>query len=141
MVLNRQAVLNALRAELAFLKSGGYRNPSRAAWRPQFIFEDSPTCLNRILTRPRKPCSECALAGFILQGFATRRSPCRYIPLNESGDTIDSFYRTGAREELESAVEEWLKATIRRVEREEAEYPGTQQRPDVHVLARVASAE
>ena len=141
MTPDRQAVLNALQAELAFLQGGGYRNPSRAAWRPAFIFEDSPTCLNRDPTRPRRPCSECALTRFVPQGLAEKRTPCRYIPLNESGETIDSFYRSGTREELESAVEQWLKATIRRLEREEGEYPGTQQRPEIHVKARFVGSE
>jgi hypothetical protein len=138
---NRRAVLRTLRAELVFLESGGYRHPSHAAWRPQFVFEDSPTCLNRDPAAPRKPCSECALAQFLPKGLGVKRIPCRYIPLNEGGATIDSFYRTGTREELESAVGGWLKATIERLDREEAEELHAQERSEIHVKAKFASPE
>lgn len=133
---NRQAVLSTLRAELSFLESGAYRNPSHAAWRPQFMFEDSPTCLNRDPTVPRKPCSECALARFVPNSSGFQRVPCRYIPLNETGGTIDFFYRTGTQEELERAVRGWLTATIQQLEREEAEELRGQERPEIHVKAK-----
>lgn len=127
---NRQTVLDALRAELAFIESGAYRNPSHAAWRPQFMFEDSPTCLNRDSTVARRPCSECALAGLLPQGSDGKNIPCRYIPLNEKGETIDSFYRAGTQAELESAVKGWLNATIERLEREKAEVLHAQDHPE-----------
>jgi hypothetical protein len=37
-------LLGVLKSELEFLNSGGYHKPS---WRPQFVFQDSPTCMNR----------------------------------------------------------------------------------------------
>jgi hypothetical protein len=37
--------LDVLKCELQFLEEGGYRQSSTAARRPQFIFEDSPTCM------------------------------------------------------------------------------------------------
>ena len=46
--------------------------------------------------------------------------PCRYIPLNERGETIDSFYRFGTQEELEPELRRWLKAAIERVEKQTA---------------------
>jgi hypothetical protein len=138
---DRQVVLETLRAELAFIESGGYRNPARAQWRPQFVFEDSPTCLNSDASKPRKPCSECVLAEFVPEGLDNKRIPCRYIPLNESGETIDSFYRTGTQEELEAAAIEWLKATIKRLETETAEATVKQERPEVPVRAKFLSTE
>ena len=42
--------------------------------------------------------------------------PCRYIPLNAQGETIDSFYRSGTREELESALRKWLVTAIQHLE-------------------------
>ena len=39
-------LLTVLKAELEFLEKGGYRHSPHARWRPQFIFEDSPTCMN-----------------------------------------------------------------------------------------------
>jgi hypothetical protein len=138
---DRQVVLAKLRAELAFIESGGYRNPTHAKWRPQFIFEDSPTCLNRDPTKPRRPCSECVLTEFVPEGLGQKRIPCRYIPLDERGDTIDSFYRTGTQEELEAAIVKWLKATIERLERENAQALSGKERREVHVKARWVSAE
>lgn len=40
----KRDLLEVLRLDLEFLKGGGYRRASLG--RPQFIFEDSPTCLN-----------------------------------------------------------------------------------------------
>ena len=136
---NRETVLDVLRAELTFLESGAYRNAFHATWRPQFIFEDSPTCLNRDPTVARRPCSECALAGLLPQGSDGKNIPCRSIPLNESGETIDSFYRAGTRTELESAGKRWLNATIERLEREEAETSRAQGQLEGHICATFVS--
>jgi hypothetical protein len=137
----RSVVLEALRAELVVVESGGYRNPARAQWRPQFIFEDSPTCINRDPTKPRRPCRECALAEFVPEGFGKKHYPCRYIPLNESGETVDSLYRTGTQKELETAVVKWLKGTIKRLERKNTQARSVEERPEIHVKARFESAE
>jgi hypothetical protein len=50
-----------------------------------------------------------------------KKFPCRYIPLNDRGETIDSFYRSGTEEELEQNLGEWLKSTIQRLEKETPE--------------------
>lgn len=141
MFQDRQVALEKLRAELAYIESGGYREPAHAQWRPQFVFEDSPTCLNRDPTKPRHPCSECALAEFVPEGLDKNLISCRYIPLDEKGETIDSFYRTGTREELEAAVVKWLKATIHRLEQENARALSTEKPPVVHVKAKFVSVE
>jgi len=141
MAIDRRTVLNALRAELAFIQSGEYRHPSHAAWRPQFVFEDSPTCLNHNSAAARKPCSECVLASFFPPSAGTQRVPCRFIPLSQSGETIDSLYRTGTRDELESALIQWLNTTIQRLEREEAEDLRSQDHPVIHVEATFTSRQ
>ena len=130
---DRQVVLKSWRADLAFVESGGCGSPARAQWRPRFVFEDSPTCLNRDPTKVRKPCSECALAEFLPEGLGKKRIPCRYIPLNERGETIDLFYRTGTQEELEAAVVKWLTRTIERL--------SAQERSEIHVKAKFVSAK
>ena len=116
MAQDRQLLLQKLRDELAFIKGGGYREAGRRQWRPQFIFEDSPLCLNRDPAQKHVSCSECVLMQFIPPEAAEKRAPCRHIPLNESGETIDAFYRSGTHEELELAVIEWLKRTIQALE-------------------------
>gem|GEM_PF-1094897 len=113
-------LLSILKSELEFLESGGYRTPQRAAWRPQFIFQDSPTCLNFRNFGKRLPCSKCALMQFVPNGQKQERFPCRHIPLDESGQTLDSLYRTGTEEETYAIVTQWLKATIQQLEREGA---------------------
>ena len=132
---DRHVVLEKLRAELEFIESGGYHNPAHASWRPQFVFEDSPMCLNRDSTKPRRPCVECALMEFVPKGLAKERIPCRYIPLNDRGETIDSFYRSGTRDELEAAVAQWLTRAIKRLERESKEWQPAET-PIIHVKAK-----
>jgi hypothetical protein len=111
-------LLSILKTELEFLESGGYRTPQHAAWRPQFIFQDSPTCLNFRNFGKRLLCSQCALMQFVPNGQKQEKFPCRHIPLDESGQTLDSLYRTGTEEETYAIVAQWLKATIERLERE-----------------------
>jgi hypothetical protein len=111
-------VLTTLRKELAFVELGGYCSPQQNAWRPQFIFQDSPTCPNhRNLDEP-VPCSLCALMEFVPGQYQEERFPCRYIPLDESGQTLDHLYRTGTEEETHAIVAKWLRNTIARLERE-----------------------
>ena len=117
MLQTKKDVLTTLQEELAFLELGGYRFPQQAAWRPQFIFEDSPTCLNFRNLGKRFPCSECALIEFVPGGSRRERFPCRHIPLDDSGHTLDSLYRTATEEEAHATVAGWLKKTIARLER------------------------
>ena len=42
--------------------------------------------------------------------------PCRHIPLNPQGYTIDTYYRLGTHEEVEEALGVWLRNTIERLE-------------------------
>jgi hypothetical protein len=107
-----------LRSELDFLEKGGYRTKARADWRPHFMFQDSPTCLNFDPAQPLRPCSECTLMQLIPIDAAKRKIPCRFIPLNDQGETIDGFYRSGTAEELEAALGGWLRSTIKRLESE-----------------------
>jgi hypothetical protein len=115
---NKRDVLDVLKDELEFVQKGAYRNPLRAAWRPQFMFQDSPSCLNLDPSQHPKPCSDCALMQLVPEDSQLSKSPCRYIPLNEQGDTLDLLYRTGTHKEIESTFTAWLKTTIARLERE-----------------------
>jgi len=132
-------LLAVLKSELEFVTKGGYRHTSRAAWRPQFIFQDSPTCLNFDPAQPPKPCSECVLMPLVPEAQRTRKIACRYIPLNDLGETIDSFYRFGTRDELEGALRNWLRATIERLEN--LKQPETSGEPEIHVRARAARVD
>jgi hypothetical protein len=141
MTHEKRDLLEVLKAELDFVERGGYRHTARAAWRPQFIFQDSPTCLNFDPTQPRKPCSDCALMQLVPEDLRSNKIPCRFIPLGEQGQTIDSFYRTGTPEELEAAVGQWLRTTIARLERGKAESLRACERPEIHVRARFVKGD
>ena len=116
---DRRDVLQVLRAELAFVDSGGYRKAQRFPWRPNFVFEDSPTCCNFHDPDHPQPCSECLLMQFVPQDRRVTRSPYRHIPLTSRGETVNSFYGWGTEEELETALRAWLLRIIALVGQEE----------------------
>jgi hypothetical protein len=113
MASKKRDLLEVLRLELEFLKGGGYRKVS--TWRPQFIFEDSPTCLNFGDPERKKPCSECVLMRLVPAEFRQGTPPCYYIPLNEQNDTIQSLQQWSSPQEMEAAVSEWLMHTIQKL--------------------------
>lgn len=115
---DKRDLVEVLKAELDFLNGGGYR---KVSWRPQFIFEDSPACLNYGHSQDHKePCSECVLMQLVPPEKREEKVPCRYIQLNEQGDTIDSLYRSGTQEELEVALRNWLTHEIEKLEKRHA---------------------
>ena len=130
-------VLAVLKAELEFVESGGYRTPQQAAWRPQFIFQDSPTCLNYRNLGKRHGCKQCALMEFVPNGFQQERFPCRHIPLDESGQTLDSLYRTGTEDETYEIVAKWLRNTIARLEQESGAAPAGEEFTESRALSAV----
>ena len=109
-------LLQTLKAELAFVESGGYRNRPRFPWRPSFVFEDSPTCINFNEKNERHPCSECLLMQFVPEDRKNLAFPCRHIPLNHAGDSVAHFYECGTEAELEAALKSWLKHKIAELE-------------------------
>lgn len=113
-------LLEVLKVELEFVQQGGYGNLPRARWRPQFMFEDSPTCPNSHIREERVPCTECVLIELVPLKWRTEKIPCRHIPLKETGETLDYYYRCGTPEELEEAFIEWLRKTIHHLEQNRA---------------------
>ena len=112
---DRQKLADILKSELTFLEQGGYRRRPRYPWRPNFIFEDSPTCINFQHTE-RLPCGACPLMDLVPMDRRNTRFPCRHIHLNEAGDTVNSFYEYGTEEELEHALANWLRHKIGELE-------------------------
>ena len=53
---------------------------------------------------------------FVPEELQNENSPCRFIPLNENGETIDYFYRCGTQLETEEALAGWLRSQITRIE-------------------------
>jgi hypothetical protein len=112
-------LLDVLKFELEFLEQGGYGRSPRESWRPRFVFEDSPTCMN-FNSKDREPCSECLLMQLVPENARTEQTPCIHIPLSLSGETLESLYRTGTQQEIEETLGLWLRTTIRRLEAEKA---------------------
>lgn len=55
---------------------------------------------------------------FVPPDCREEKIPCRHIPPNAEGYTIDTYYRIGTQEELEAAVADWLRETVERLGRE-----------------------
>lgn len=109
-------LLAVLKFELEFLEKGGYGRSPREAWRPQYIFEDSPTCMNYDCSENPEPCTHCVLMQLVPPGFRSAKTPCRHIPLNDQGGTLDSLYRYDNQPEVEESVGNWLRTTIAKLE-------------------------
>ena len=136
----KRELLSVLHKELQFLEKGGYRDSDRVPWRPKFIFQDSPSCLNFDPTQQAKPCTDCTLMRLVPENSRNKKIPCRYIPLNERGETIDSFYRSGTRSELEDAFGGWLRATIHTLEERNQAALGSEP-VEIHVKAKAGLAD
>jgi hypothetical protein len=113
-------LLEVLKFELQFLEDGGYGRSARTPWRPQYIFEDSVTCVNYDSKENPSPCSDCVLMQLVPPERRSDKIPCRHIPFNLSGETLDSLYRYSNQNEIEETVENWLRITIQRLEEERA---------------------
>jgi hypothetical protein len=119
MAADSRDLLNVLKFELEFLEQGGYGRLPRESWRPRFVFEDSPTCMN-FNSKDHEPCSECLLMQFVPENARKEQTPCTHIPLSPGGETLESLYRFGTQLEIEEALGAWLRATICRIETKQA---------------------
>ncbi len=113
---DKRDILEALKFELAFLEQGGYGRSVHTPKTPTRSFQDSLTCLN--FDEPTRPhaCSECFLTDFVHKNAQGEDVPCHHIPLNPDGETVDMLREHQVK--LEEALGNWLRATIRRLERE-----------------------
>lgn len=114
-------ILEVLKFELDFIKSGGYGRSVRTPWKPTQVFRDSPSCLNFGDPQMRHPCDECLLMEFVPPSARSRELPCHRIPLNTKGETPEQLVARGDQGALEEAVKDWLEATIRRIEEARAQ--------------------
>ena len=115
-------LLDVLKFELNFLEKGGYGRSPREPWRSRYIFEDSPTCMNYDSKDHRDPCAECVLMQLVPLEFRAAEIPCRYIPINPQGDTLDSLYRYADQFETEEIFGNWLRVTIAKLEEQRQEH-------------------
>ncbi len=118
-------LLEVLRAELEFLENGGYHPSPREPRKFNFIFEDSPSCMNYDSKDNPDPCTECALMPLVPPDCRTQTIPCRHIPLNAEGETLESLYRYADQRELEDIYGKWLRTTVAALEEQRRNPPGT----------------
>ena len=110
--------LSTLKDELQFLNKGNYR--SQASWGARLYFEDSEMCCRSPFYSCRS--SRCALMRFVPERYRSEAAPCRYIPLNANGQTLETLYRIATKkEEMEESVRAWLLSAISGLESAESE--------------------
>jgi len=111
--MNAPELIALLKDELCFAEQGGYRKPS---WHPQLIFEDSPICRKFRDPGNLEKCRQCPLIAFVPKAHRDDRLPCRKIPLNAAGDTLDALYRSASIAEIEAVLVKWLRHQIATLE-------------------------
>jgi hypothetical protein len=74
---------------------------------------------------------------FATQNCRAERIPCRHIPLNVEGYTIETHYHLGTQEELEVDVASWIRET-KRLEGESARQQQESRAPKPSYSAAVA---
>jgi len=109
-------LLEVLKSELDFLEKGGYQPSPREPRKFNFIFEDSPSCMNYDSKDKPDPCAECVLMPLVPPEDRTQTVPCRHIPLNAQGETLESLYRFADQRDLEDVYGKWLRSTIAELE-------------------------
>ena len=124
-------LLEVLKFELDFVQKGGYNPSPRDPRKMNFIFEDSPTCMNYDSKDNPGPCNECVLMGLVPPDQRGQTIPCRHIPLDASGQTLESLYRQSGPREIGEVYEKWLRATIAKLtaDRESRGTPAPQSAP------------
>jgi hypothetical protein len=111
-------ILDILKFELDFLEQGGYGRSVRTPWKPTSAFQDSLTCINFGDPYRSHPCDECLLMQFVPEERRAANVPCHHIALDEFGQTVDTLEAKENQEELEERVKNWLRVTIKRIEKE-----------------------
>jgi hypothetical protein len=114
-------LLRLLRYELNWLQQGGY--PPKVETSPGGILTaESPFLGNYSCINFRDPvrshaCRECLLWMFVPPEYQTEDIPCHYITIN--GETVVSLMESGDRARLVAGLEQWLKARIAELEKEQ----------------------
>lgn len=111
-------ILEVLKDELTFIEQGGYGRSVRTPWQARSAFQDSLTCINYADPNHTHPCHECHLLDFVSPEHQSDEVPCHFIPLNETGETIETLELEDNEAKLERKVKDWLRARIRQIEEE-----------------------
>jgi hypothetical protein len=118
MVKDERDILEILYDELDFIEKGGYGRSVRTPWLPKSAFQESLTCINYADPNHTHPCDECHLIDFVSPEHQREEVPCHFIPLNETGETLEALELEDNQAKRERAVKDWLRARIRKIEEE-----------------------
>jgi len=113
-------LLEVLKFELDFIEQGGYGRSVRTPWKRTSTFQGSLSCINFGDPKRTHPCTECHLIDFVPPEARAEDVPCHHIPLTEAGKTVGMIGQQDDQAELEEALKNWLRATIKRLEQEQA---------------------
>ncbi|HEY8227931.1 MAG TPA: hypothetical protein VIG25_21850 [Pyrinomonadaceae bacterium] len=116
MTKDERDILEILKDELSFIEQGGYGRSVRTPWKPKSAFQDSLTCINYADPDRAHPCNECHLLDFVDPEHQREEVPCHFIPLTETGETIEALELEDNEAKLEREVKDWLRARIREIE-------------------------
>jgi hypothetical protein len=105
-------ILELLEDELDFVEKGGYGRSVRTPWFQNSIFQDSNSCLNYGYPYRAHPCNECSLFDFVSAEYQKATVPCHFIPLSDTGETIEDLETRGSQARLEETLKSWLRAKI-----------------------------
>src|SRR5947209_8619862 len=111
-------LLELLKTELDFIEKGGYGRSVRTPWKETSPFRDSLTCVNYALPEKAHPCSECHLIDFVPEPNRAELVPCHFIPLTESGETVEDLDAEGNQAKMEEALKQWMRRKILQLETE-----------------------
>jgi hypothetical protein len=129
MYKDERNLLDVLKAELSFLEKGGYGRSPHESWRQPLIFEDSPSCMNYDSKDHAEPCSSCVLFQLVPPQFRGTQIPCRHIPFNAEGETLDSLFRYSDQFEIEEVFGNWLRTTITALEQAQQASRASESKP------------
>jgi hypothetical protein len=105
-------LLQMLREERSFFRTGGYGRPFRSEWRPTLLFRDSPTCINFTSTGDLDPCRKCPLLLLVPPLKRDEAIPCHHIEIDSAGNTVAELYQRGSQKRLDQCYRDWLSAAI-----------------------------
>lgn len=114
-ITDTHEVLQLLRFELNYLEQGGFER-DKALLGTDSPFLGTFACINYGDPLRRHACRECGLMQFVPSDKRNEEFPCHLIPLNASGETIDSLIQKKDQRRMVTTLSHWLRSTIARLE-------------------------
>jgi hypothetical protein len=116
MARDERDLVELLKTELDFIEKGGYGRSVRTPWKETSPFRDSLTCVNYALPEKAHPCAECHLIDYVPDAKRAEQVPCHFIPLTESGETVEDLDAEGNQAKMEAALKDWMRRQIAELE-------------------------